>query len=166
MPIFTSSKWIGFQFIGSKAFKKFLTEKENKLKRQRNVNKKAIVYLDKWIQDNFKSQGRKAEGGSGWKELAPVTIEARQARARAGTGAAPMRAPQILINNATLKGRWKHLYTHTQAAIQSGVHYGVYHDSDDPRKKLPQRKILPRKKQVWPDLKTIYKRFLNEVLRD
>ena len=152
------SKFIAFQLI-SKGFEGMVREKQNKLKKQSTANKAAVTYVDKWIQDNFKTDGKKAHGRE-WKELAPSTLLWKANRKRK-----PTQNPQILRDTGYLKDRWKHLFSHSMAAIQSGVPYGVYHDSDLPRRKLPQRKILPRYQQVWPDIKKIFRLFLRKVLK-
>jgi phage gpG-like protein len=148
--------WLAFKFVGEKAFSEAMNRRKKKLEKRESTNKKVIVYVDKWIQDNFKEQGAKAEG-SKWQDLAPSTILARQ---KIGKGPTP-----ILEIDGTLKTRWKHLYDKDSAIIQSGVDYGIYHDSDKPRKKLPQRKIVPRRENVIDGIRKIYKMFLGETLK-
>jgi len=144
-------------------FQKSMELKGSKLKKRRDTNAKAVAYLDKWIQDNFKSQGSKSSKGK-WAELSDVTLMMRR---KEGKGA------KILEDIGNLKGRWKHLYTHSQAAIQSGLPYALVHDQGNPRNRMfgkakapiPQRKITPEKEQVWPNVKKIYRLFLNKVLK-
>ena len=178
------SKFIVFQYI-SKAWQKEINEKYRRLENRQIPNKAAVTYVDKWIQDNFKSDGKKAHGPKGWQPLHPLTLWVKSHRVRK-----PTRKPRILRDVGYLKGRWKHLYTAKTAAIQSGVDYGLQHDSDNEQDrivtiggekvrlksgeiktmgyrkvKLPQRKILPRYQQVWPDIKKIFSLFLRKVLK-
>lgn len=144
------------KFIGFDAMKGSLAKKQKKLKERQRLNAQAVVIVDRWIQKNFQSEGG-PQGG--WEPLKTSTIKGRK---RGGD--------RILQDTGILKSRWKHLYTPEKAAVMSaavmsGVDYGVYHDSDKPRKKLPHRKILPREKQIMPLLLKIYKKFIGMTLK-
>jgi len=153
---------LAFKFI-SDSFTKGMSKRHNDLKRRKDTNAKAVAYVDKWIQDNFKTQGVKATGGK-WHELSDVTLSMRR---KEGGGA------KILEDTGRLKGTWKHLYTHNDARIQSEVMYANVHDKGNPNNKMfgkakapiPARKITPKKEQVWPDIKKIYKIFLGRVFK-
>ena len=144
-------------------FKKAMSSKAKKLQERKATNAKAVAYIDKWVQDNFKQQGVKSKQGR-WQELSPVTLSMRR---KEGKGA------KILEDIGNLKGHWKHLYTHSEATLQSGEPYAIVHDQGNPRNRMfgkakapiPQRKITPEKDQVWPNIKKIYKMFLNVVLK-
>ncbi len=74
----------------------------------------------------------------------------------------------ILIDNGDLKNRWKRFADDEKAYLESGVEYGVYHDDETKKgaeRKVPLRKILPTKEQLWPGIQIIYKKFLNRVLK-
>jgi len=63
------------------------------------------------------------------------------------------------------KNNGKVKYSPDGFAVQSMEDYGVYHDSDKtPRRKLPQRKILPRPGQIQDKLQRLYKEKLIEVI--
>ena len=140
------------KFIGFDAMKGSLVKKQKKLKDREQLNAQAVVVTDSWIQKNFQSEGELAQGG--WESLKDSTKDRRK---RGGDW--------VLQDTGILKSKWKHLYTPEKAAVQSGVDYGVYHDSDKPRKKLPHRKILPREKQIMPLLMKIYKKFVQVTLK-
>ena len=153
---------LAFKFA-SDLFKKHMQAKQVALKKRKDTNAKAVAYIDKWIQDNFKDQGAKSSKGA-WAELSSVTLMMRR---KEGKGA------KILEDNGKLKGHWKHLYTHDEAAIQSSFPWALVHDQGNPKNRMfgkalapiPQRKITPEKEQVWPDIKKIYKSFLKMVLK-
>ena len=158
-----SQEAMGIKFVSQK-WEKWIEETHKKLKRRKDTNAKCTAFLERWIQDNFKTQGQKATG-SGWKPLSPVTIEMR----RKGKGTA---SAKILEDTGMLKNRWKRFYTDQDAYIESGVNYGWKHEEGDPNNRfmgrpapIPQRKILPKKAQIWPDIKKIYQIFLKETLR-
>lgn len=148
-----ASEVIGFEIVGWPAFQKITRRRAQMLKNRRKVNERAIVVVDQWIQKNFKSEGELAQNG--WQSLESSTLKHRRKK---GKGA------KILQDTGQLRSRWKHDFSSNHAVLQSGVDYGVFHDSDKPRKKLPQRKILPRNKQIWPELKKIYKHFIRRAL--
>lgn len=153
---------LAFKLI-SEPFKKGIQAKKEKLKKRKDTNAKAVAYIDKWVQDNFKEQGAKSSKGR-WQDLSPVTLSMRR---KEGKGA------KILEDTGKLKGHWKHLYTHEEATLQSSFPWALVHDQGNPRNRMfgnalapiPQRKITPEKEQVWPNIKKIYKLFLNKVLK-
>jgi phage gpG-like protein len=158
-----TKQMMGIKFVSQK-WDAWITETHKKLKRRKATNAKCTAHIGKWIQENFKSEGQKAVGG-GWKPLSPVTVAMR----RTGKGEG---SPKILQDTGQLKNRWKRFYTDQDAYIESGVEYGWKHEEGDPHNRfmgrsapIPKRKILPTRKQIWPDIRKIYKIFLKEILR-
>lgn len=128
---------------------------------QRIAHERAMIFIDQWIQRNFRSSGQMAMGGSGWKPLA----ESTKMRRRHGTNKKRQGQVAILQDTGWLRRAWKHDFSPWRVAVQSMTPYGIYHDSDAPRKKLPQRRIVPRKKQVKDDIMRIYRNHMIEVIR-
>lgn len=138
-----------------------------------NAHTKAAVYILSWIQRNFNAQGSMAQPG-GWKPLAASTVARRLSQERAISGrrkhrqrgsSIPQGTVRILENNGWLRNNWKVNYGKDFFAVQSMVDYGVYHDSDaTPRRKIPQRKILPRAYQIQEALNKIYGESLWEII--
>ena len=146
-----------FQLIGAEALAKKLARVGAGLSNRKPAHAKIVAVLDGMIQRNFRTKGRGFEE-TGWKPLAASTVKKRMARNKSGN-------MRILQDNGQLKTRWKHYYDNEKAQIQSGVAYGIYHDSDKPRKsKLPQRKILPRKEHYGDKVKAIYQAFVKGAL--
>jgi hypothetical protein len=134
--------------------------KAMRMRDQRTAHARAVVYIDRWIKVNFEEEGSPAMGGSGWVPLKAATIKRR--RHGKGKGAAGVR---ILQDVGWLKNKWKPYYSPMKVAYQSMMPYGIYHDSDKlPRKRLPQRRIVPRYKQVAATLRKIYLGYMKEVL--
>ena len=131
-----------------------------KLRNQNVAHARAIAFIDRWVKRNFEEQGVPAMGGSGWVPLKDTTI-ARRRHGKYKNRPSAM----ILQDRGWLKNNWKPYYSPWKVAYQSMVDYGIYHDSDKPRKKLPQRRIVPRTKQVAADLRKIYLGYMKEVLR-
>lgn len=147
-----------FRIVGIEALEKKFRKLAADLGNRRTANARVVAVLDGMIQRNFQTEGRGFEE-TGWKPLAASTVKKRMARNKSGN-------MRILQDNGQLKTRWKHYYDNEKAQIQSGVAYGIYHDSDKPRKsKLPQRKILPRKEHYGDKVKEIFEKFIKAALR-
>lgn len=146
---------LSYKIKGIKVLAKKVEGIRRSLDKRREINAKAVVLLDRWIQKNFQSQGRLAQGG-GWKPLKEATIKRR----RKGPGVG---SPRILQDTGTMKSRWKHIWSAKLAGIQSGVNYSKYHDKGTSR--LPKRKITPTRKQIWPEVKKLYSKWMGKILR-
>lgn len=130
-----------------------------RLDRRSTLNQKAVVLIDVWIQRNFASEGGQLE--TKWEPLALSTIMRRRVGKR---GAA--KGHRILQDTGDLKTNWKHYWNNKMALVRSKTPYAIYHDSDQPRSKLPRRQILPDRKHIGNQLLKLYGRFVRSSLRD
>jgi hypothetical protein len=160
--------------IDAKSIEKFrasIAMRAVRTKHMGNAFHKSVILVDRWIQKNFETEGKLAYPGEGWKPLAESTIKQRlrqprvKAAAKKRGKAAGNATLRILQRNGWLKSRWKHYWNDQYAIVQSGVDYGVYHDSYEPRKRLPQRKILPTVSQIMPQLIKVFGDFVRTNLR-
>ena len=136
----------------SAKFQAEMSKKKNFLGKRRKVNAAALTVVDRWVQDNFKTEGGKI---GGWQPLKPATL-----RQRRGGGGKVM----ILQDTGQLRQRWKHILQGFKTAIlQSGVSYGIYHDQGT--KRLPKRQILPEQKEINPALKKVYEFFIRKAIK-
>jgi len=94
----------------------------------------------KWVNENFTKQGALLQEGN-WKELAPSTLRARRTRKRKRTN-----STKILIDNGELRKSFGPRFSDKGVYVGTEKEYAIYHESDAPRKKLPQRRMLPRQK--------------------
>ena len=163
MPLGISGSTVGIKFF-DKAWRKHIEDTHKKLKKRKDTNAKCTAFIGKWIQDNFRSEGVKAIGGSGWVPLSDLTIALRRNKGSEST--------RILQDIGDLRNKWKRFYTDQDAYIESGVDYGWKHQLGDPKntwngKKapIPARPILPKKGQIRPGIKKIYQIFLKETLK-
>ena len=150
-----------FKIVNLKQFSARMKKKVRKLDKRGGAGgpyHMAVIYLDRWIQKNFDKDGKPAMGGSGWKPLAASTIRARE---KGWGDYVKDSSPQILRNRGTLKSRWKHDYNNRRAIIEnfatakgSTYYYGLAHDEG--RGHLPERRILPKEKQVSKKIKEIF----------
>ena len=158
-----------FRVIGLTALTKSLASKSRKLDRRGGLGgpfHRAVIFLDGWIQRNFKGEGKLAMGGSGWKPLAPSTIRAREM----GWGYYKPKTtnPQILKHKGFLMRRWKHDYNDRRAVIENwatsrGFYYGTAHDGGLGH--LPERRILPKKEQVQKEINKIFGNWIKTSLK-
>jgi phage gpG-like protein len=140
------------------------------MKDRGNALHQAVIVVDRWVIKNFESEGQLAYPGQGWKPLARSTIEGKErawGKAMKGKGytksglitkklANKIAGNKILQDRGWLRSRWKRYWNNEFAIVQSAVDYGIYHDSDAPRKHLPERKILPTDKQILPQLRKLF----------
>lgn len=118
------------------------------LKNRKRLNHNAVTLVDKWIQQNFQSEGGKV---GGWEPLSPLTIKARRgSRAR------------ILQDRGWLKSRWDLIADARQAKIVSKTSYGYFHDKG---KGVPKRQIIPTVRQIQPELQKLYNHFIGKALK-
>lgn len=162
MPLGFSKETVGMHFF-SKQWEKWIYETHQKLKKRKDTHAKCTLFIENWIQKNFRSEGAESITGK-WEPLSDLTIALRRNKGRDTT--------KILQDTGALRNQWKRFYTDEEAYLESGINYGWKHENGDPNNTwngypapIPQRKILPVKEQIWPGIKEIYKRFLNKVLR-
>lgn len=146
------------KIVGQSKLKAAMSKRQRRLNRRTSINRRAIVLVDRWIQKNFETEGKKAIPGQGWKPLAPATIKAR----RSGTSSGLPKA-RILQDTGQLKTRWKHRYNSREAVLQSGVKYGIYHEEGTSR--IPKRRILPLESQIMPDIMKLYGKWVKTSLK-
>lgn len=142
--------------VGFSLLQRSIDKRMQKLRHRERVNQRAAVAVDRWIQENFKSQGKLAMGGGGWRPLSAVTL----ARRRRGTARF---AARILVDTGTLKSRWKHIWTASLAKVRSGVDYARHHHFGEYG--LPVRRILPLDRQIWPTLEKLYSDYIRKILK-
>lgn len=158
----TDRAYISVHFSNLEQIRASVDKKKVALQHRGNTFHQAVILIDRWIQKNFQTEGQLAYPGRGWQPLAASTIKARLGqtrvkRAAKAKGKKPAEATlKILQQSGWLRDRWKHYWNDEYAIIQSGVDYGIYHDSDAPRKRLPERKITPTEKQIMPDLMKLF----------
>jgi len=165
-----------FKIVNAKQFQATISKKERLLKRQGGHGgpyHMAVIYLDGWIQRNFKQEGKLAMGGGGWKPLALSTQTAIARTARGGKGKKQVKLthrPKILQDTGALRMKWRHDYNNRRAIIEnyatakgSTYYYGVAHDEG--RGHMPERRILPKEKQVAKKIKQIFGHWVRTSLK-
>lgn len=141
--------------IGGQLLKKWSREKAKKIQRNRSLYAKSVTIVDRWIQLNFRMEGKQV---GGWQPLAASTKALRRNKNKGKI--------LILQDNGDLRGDWDHFWNDRRGVVESKTEYAVYHNSDEPRTKLPQRRITPRNEEIKPDLVKLFGRTIDKVLND
>lgn len=122
----------------TKAFLKLKKKAEKgheKLKQMQRPHKKIAVFLDQWVQRNFKTEGGNV---GGWPPL--------KAGGRSKKGRFDAKA-KILQDTGALRLSHIPFANRRTAGIGSDLKYSKTHDKG--LKGIPQRRTLPK----WPDVK-------------
>ena len=112
----------------------------NDLKNPRALYARWGIQGLKWVDENFVKQGALLQEGK-WKDIADSTKAARRkGKKKSKYG------PQILIDTGELRKSFNTRFSDKGVYVGTEKTYAIYHESDAPRKKLPQRRMLPRQK--------------------
>ena len=114
---------------------------------------RAAVFLDQWVQRNFKSQGDKF---GGWKPFAQTTIEYM---AKYDPGRAPAK---LLQKTGRLRISFQPFASDDDAGIGTKLPYSKIHEKGSGR--IPARPMLPTQQLVMADIRHIFKDFTSEVI--
>ena len=113
--------------------------------------KKASIYLDRWVQTNFKTEGGKV---GGWK---PLAAGGRYKKGKFDANA------KILQDTARLKFSFIPWATKTNAGIGSDIPYSEPHEKG--LNGLPMRRMLPRRREVIGDIREIFNQHIRDSFR-
>jgi len=144
----------GLKVIGLRALtSRFKAAQAKSVALKRKMNSLAIAQVFRWVSQNFRGQGSPV---GGWKPLDPKTIALR--RKGGGSG-----SPKILIDTGLLRNNWQQKSDDRGGSLVSGTDYGIIHDEG---KGAPQRRILPKRKEIAPILRKIYQKGVMKLLKE
>ena len=140
-----------FQIIGARKLESKIRKIDSKMKRTEDLNHKGVILADRWVQKNLQKQGSLAHEGGKWQRLKEATIKARR------RGRKKSKSVKILENIGTLRGSWKKYWNRRVGILENyatsekgSYYYGLAHHEG--RGHLPERRIMPSKKQFMPEL--------------
>ena len=110
------------------------------------------VLLDRFVQRNFKQEGALTHPGAGWKTL------------RAGgrwKGKTFDSSAKILQDTGRLRASFFPFHDKTSAGIGSDIPYSKPHEEG--LNGLPERRMLPREKQVKEEVKKVYDYYVKQA---
>lgn len=115
------------------------------------ANKRLSVWLLKWVNDNFKSQGGKV---GGWRPFV--------AGGRRLPGGGIDTSAKLLQDTGELRASFKEFSSKDYAGVGAWVPYSVYHELGVPSRNLARRRMLPLSsdKDVVDGIIRIYNAYL------
>lgn len=142
------------------------------------VNKRVAVFLDRWVQRNFRSQGASVGGwkpfkaGGRWVSKRthaagdfPQSGPRRGSGRRTGTRYLDTSA-KLLQDTGRLRASFSPFWSRNNAGIGSDLPYSKKHEEGDPAKNLPARRMLPEEREVASDISRIYDDHVANVIRE
>lgn len=115
-----------------------LTAVTTSIRNPRKLHARFGVQGIKWVDENFKKQGGLLKEGK-WKRLAYSTLEARRTRKERRT-----MSEKILKDRGKLRESFDTRFTHEGVWIGTVKKYAAPHEFGEPKRGLPQRRMLPR----------------------
>ena len=118
-----------------------------KIKNTLQANQQVSVWLARWVESNFRSQGGKV---GRW---APFKYGGRRMK----KGKINKNA-LLLQDTGALKASFLPFFTRRVAGIRSGLRYAKFHEFGVPSRNLPARRMLPlhTDKEVMAGIRKIY----------
>lgn len=113
--------------------------------------KRSAVFLDQWVQRNFQQEGKPV---GGWMPLKGG------GRRVPGGGIDP--TAKILQDSGRLRASFESFSTRRNAGIGSGLEYAKTHNEG--MGPIPQRRILPLKREVRQDIRRIFDQHVDQSL--
>ena len=126
------------------AVRKDYANRIKKLKNLKTVYSKVSIFLDRWVQTNFRTQGGKV---GGWKKLASGGRYVGKGKNKRFDKSA-----KVLQDTGRLKASFLPFANNKDAGIGSELPYSKTHEEGEG---VPKRRILPLRKEVWPAAKKI-----------
>tara|TARA_Y100000310_G_C20643172_1_gene795099 strand:- start:1228 stop:1692 length:465 start_codon:yes stop_codon:yes gene_type:complete len=148
-----------FDVQGDKELLRRMKRRQKKLgpSFMRKANKGAAILLDRWTQQNFRSEGGEHdEAALYWPPLSQATISRRRTGPGSGTA-------KILQDTGRLKSGFEITANRGFGRVENKVKYSVKHEFGHGR--IPKRKMFPTIQQgekiVFPAYREFVKRAIN-----
>lgn len=127
-----------------------------RIKNTRSANRKVSVWLMRWVNDNFKSQGGKV---GKWK---PFKLGGRRL-----PGGGIDASAKLLQDTGRLRASFSPFYSRTEAGVGSALKYSITHELGFPHRNLPARRMLPiaSDRSVLSGIRKIYIQHVSRALR-
>ncbi len=125
------------------------------LKNLKNVYTKISIFLDRWVQLNFRSEGGKV---GKWKKLSGGGRYVGKGNNRRFDPSA-----KVLQDTGRLRASFLPFANNKDAGIGSDLPYSMTHEKGDG---VPKRRMLPTKKDVMPDVVKIVEKHISKSLKN
>ncbi len=117
---------------GSERAKRALRKLQRKIKDPRPANRNVSIWLLRWVNENFKSEGGKV---GRWK---PFKLGGR----KLPDGTIDTKA-KLLQDTGRLRASFQNFYSKDVAGVGSPLDYSLAHELGLPSKNLPARRMIP-----------------------
>lgn len=134
--------------------RKKLEQRRMKLADLKTPYAKASIFLDQWVQKNFKTEG----GNVGnWVPFSPSTLAAIEI-------SDPGRMPaKLLQKTGALRSSFLPFASARNAGIGSDIPYAKRHNEGAGN--IPERRMLPKRREVIADVREIMKDHVKESIK-
>jgi len=141
---------------GSEPAKRKLRQLIRAVKNPRKANRQVSIFLLRWVNDNFKTQGGKV---GGWK---PFKLGGRRL-----PGGAIDRSAKLLQDTGRLRLSFNEFHSRTSAGVGSNLNYSITHELGLPHKNLPARRMLPLStdRSVTKGIIKIYDAYIRRAIK-
>lgn len=140
------------------------------------VNKRVAIYLDRWVQQNFRSEGGKVgkwkpfKAGGRWiskNTHSPGGFPQSNPRRGKRAGIRYLDTSAMLLQDTgRLRASFSPFWSRIDAGIGSDIPYSKKHEYGDKAKNLPARRMLPKEREVAADIGRIYDDHVHDVTRE
>jgi len=153
-----------------KELKDRLAKRKKEYQTDKTPWKAVSLMLDQWVQGNFQSEGKKVGGWRPFKaggRWIPVGNVAKGKRAGLGATKRGMvldTSAKLLQDTGRLRSSFLPFATMWNAGIGSDLDYAKKHEDGDPSRKLPARRMLPKRSEVIDEAHDILQRMTMKTL--
>lgn len=125
------------------------------------VNKAASIFLDRWVQQNFKGEGSNVGGWENFLYGGRITPK-KKGGVLGKDGRYVKPSAKLLQDSGNLRKSFHPFYDSKSAGIGSKLPYAKAHDQGEGH--MIQRRILPEDSDVQAGLKNIYGKHVRTAL--
>lgn len=118
--------------------------------------KQSAIYLDRWVQGNFKEEGKRV---GGWAKL---SAGGRWKQTPSGKRKFDPLA-KILQDTGRLRSTFTPWATRLNAGIKNDLSYAAKHEYGEGN--VPKRRMLPKRKEVIGDIRDIFLRYVKKSMK-
>lgn len=115
-------------------------------------NRQIAAYLDRWVQTNFRQEGRPVGGWTPFKRGGRVL-----------RGGRIDRSAKLLQHTGRLRASFERLVTKRRTGIYTDLYYAEFHEFGTVH--LPVRRMLPTEREVIRPVIRIYEAYLTKLAR-
>jgi phage gpG-like protein len=136
--------------------RKYLLDVEKRVKTLRVPLKKTSIFLDRWVQWNFRDQGQKL-GSDKWPPFKGGGRKKKGRKFEPFTFRRNDRGARLLQDTGRLRNSFEPFYNARNAGVGSDLHYAKYHEYGVSKRNLPARRMLPKRKEIIKDVREIFR---------